>query len=471
METVEEKTEKDENILGTEKISKLIKKFSIPCIVSLLVSALYNIVDQIFIGQGVGFLGNTATNVVFPMTVISLAFSLMIGDGAAAYMSLSLGKNDKKSAEKGIGNSIILVSVLGVLFLIFGLIFNEQLLKVFGVTENSYQYSKDYMMVIVIGLPFYMIGNALNSMIRADGNPKKAMQVMIVGAVINMILDPIAIFGLHWEVKGAALATIIGQFISFVMSVCYIKKFRCIELKKESFKPQLNTIKKVVSLGISSFITQVAITFVIIVLNNTLKTYGAESEYGPDIPISVFGIVMKINQIVNSIVLGIAVGSQPIMGFNYGAKKYERVLETLKYMIKVSLGVTFVATLLFQLCPQIIINLFGSKESAEYNEFARLCFRIFLMFVMLNSVQILSGIFFQAIGKPIKSTIISLSRQVIILIPALIILPKFFGVQGALYAGPLADFSAFVIAIVLLILEVKNTKKFIKEKEDVALEN
>ncbi len=230
-------------------------------------------------------------------------------------MSLNLGKNDKKAAKNGIGNSITLVSILGVLFLIFGLIFNEQLLHIFGVTEKSYQFSKDYMMIIIIGLPFFMIGNAINSMIRADGNPKEAMKVMLVGAILNMILDPIAIFILHWEVKGAALATIIGQIVSFIFSVRYIKKFQSVDLDKESFKPKFKTMKKVMSLGVSSFITQVAITCVIIVMNNSLKIYGASSKYGSDIPISVLGIVMKMNQIVNSIVLGIAVGSQPIVRF------------------------------------------------------------------------------------------------------------------------------------------------------------
>ncbi len=468
METLEENVINDEevkenkNILGTEKISKLIKKFSVPCIISLLVSSLYNIVDQIFIGQGVGYLGNTATNVVFPITVISLAFALMIGDGAAAYMSLNLGRNDKKSAKQGIGNSITLIGILGVLFFIFGFIFNEQLLKIFGVTEKSYKFAKDYMMITVIGLPFFMISNTLNSMIRADGSPKDAMKIMLIGAVLNIILDPIAIFVLHWSVKGAAIATIVGQIVSFVFSILYIRKFKTINLEKNDFKPKFKIIKKIMSLGVSSFITEVAITCVIIVLNNSLKKYGAESKYGAEIPISVLGIVMKMNQIVNSIVLGIAVGSQPIIGFNYGAKQYKRVLETLKYMIKVSLAITFIATLIFQLCPQVIINLFGSKEGPEYNEFARLCFRIFLMFVMLNSVQMLSGIFFQAIGKPIKSTIISLSRQILILIPAMIILPKFFQIKGILYAGPLADFTAFTIAVILLTIEIKNIHKSLK---------
>ena len=459
-----ENVKTNENPLGTEKISKLIKQFAIPCIISLVVSSLYNIVDQIFIGQGVGYLGNAATNIVFPFTVVTLAFSLMIGDGASSYLSLSLGKNDKESATKGIGNAIVISVMLGILFLIIGFVFRDGLLKLFGVTESSYEYAKQYMTYIVIGMPFFIVTNALNSIIRADGSPQYAMATVLVGAILNLILDPIAIFVLHMGVKGAAIATVIGQVVSGIISILYIKKFKSIALTKESMKLEFKTIKKICSLGISSFITQVAVTIVIIVINQMLTKYGAESKYGSDIPLSALGIVMKVSQIVNSIVIGLAAGAQPIIGFNYGAKKYERVLKTYGFAIKVALSITIMGTVIFQLFPQVIINLFG-QEDELYNEFAKMSFRIFLMFLIFNSFQITSGIFFQAIGNPIKAAVLSLSRQIVFLVPALLILPRFFGVQGVLYAGPTADCLAFILAVTFAVREMKKLKNMSKEVE------
>lgn len=456
-QTQEPQNQTTQNPLGTEKISKLIKQFAIPCIISLVVSSLYNIVDQIFIGQGVGYLGNAATNIVFPFTVIAMAFSLMVGDGAAAYLSLSLGKNDKESANKGICNGIVISALLGIAFLIFGLIFRENLLKLFGVTEKSYEFAKVYMTYITLGMPFFIITNALNSMIRADGSPSYAMATMLVGAILNMILDPIAIFVFHMGVKGAAIATIIGQVASGIMSVLYLKKFKSVTITKQSLKPEWKMVRKICSLGISSFITQSAITLVLIVINQTLTKYGAESKYGSEIPLSALGIVMKVNQIVNSIVIGLAVGAQPIIGFNFGAQKYDRVLKTYSFAVKVAVAITAIGTLIFQLCPQVIINLFG-QENELYNEFAQLCFRIFIALVIFNAFQITSGIFFQAIGNPVKAAILSLSRQIGFLIPAILILPKFFGINGILYAGPTADCLAFILAVTLVIIEVKKIK-------------
>ncbi len=460
----EVKNETEQNPLGTEKISKLIKQFAVPCIISLVVSSLYNIVDQIFIGQGVGYLGNAATNIVFPFIVVTMAFALMIGDGASAYLSLSLGKNDKESANKGVANGIVMSAILGVIFLIIGLVFRDGLLTIFGVTEGSYEYAKVYMTYIVLGMPFFTITNTLNSIIRADGSPQYAMGTMLVGAILNMILDPIAIFQFNMGVRGAAIATIIGQLVSGILSILYIKKFKSVTITKETLKIEGKTLKKICSLGISSFITQVAVTIVIIVLNQTLTRYGAESKYGSEIPLTALGIVMKVNQIINAIVIGLAAGAQPIIGFNFGAKKYDRVLKTYGFAVKVGLGITAIGTLIFQLFPQIIINLFG-QENELYNEFAKLCFRIFLILVTLNSFQITSGIFFQAIGNPIKAAILSLSRQIGFLIPALLILPRFFGVEGALYAGPTADCLAFILAVVLVTIEIKKLNKMKMEVE------
>ncbi|MFR2533832.1 MAG: MATE family efflux transporter [Clostridia bacterium] len=467
MEQTEEISKQEgvkQNELATEKIGKLIKKFSIPCIISLLVSALYNIVDQIFIGQGVGYLGNTATNIVFPLTVIALAFSLLIGDGAAAHLSLSLGKNDRESAKKGIGNGITLVVLISIIFLIIGLVMAEPLLKLFGVTQASYGYAKSYMFYIVLGLPFFMLTNTLNSMIRADGAPTYAMRTMLIGAIINVILDPIAIFVLKWGVEGAAIATVVGQVVSGMLSILYIKKFKTIEVTKDSLKLKVKTVKNILGLGISSFITQISITIVLIVMNQLLAKYGAISKYGSDIPLSALGIVMKVNQIVNSVIIGIAVGAQPILGFNYGAKQYKRVVQTFMKAIQIGAIITIIGTIIFQLCPQIVINLFG-QENGLYNEFAQKSFKIFLMFILLNSFQMISGIFMQAIGKPMKSAIISLSRQILFLIPAMLILSHIGGIEGILFAGPTADGLAFVLAMILVTLEIKQIKKL--EKQEV----
>lgn len=454
----DEVKEQTENELGTEKIGKLIQKFSIPCILSLVVSALYNIVDQIFIGQGVGTIGNTATNIVFPISVIACAFSFMVGDGAAAFLSLSLGRKDTKNASKGIAGSITLTIILGILFLLVGFIFKNSLLNLFGVTEASYPYANEYMIWIVVGLPFMIFTNMMNSVIRADGSPKYAMISTLVGCIINIILDPIAIFVLKWGVAGAAIATVVGQIVSFIVSVIYIKKFKSIKLQKEDFKPNFTVLTKVCSLGVSSFITQISITLVMIVMNHTLGIYGAKSIYGSDIPIAALGIVMKVNQIIISIVVGIAVGAQPIVGYNYGAQKYDRVKKAYMISLRTAIIVTAVATVIFQVCPQFIINLFGQGDEI-YNEFAQRCFKEFLIFTVLQGVQISSSIFLQSIGKPVKSAILSLSRQIIFLIPALIVMPMLFGVDGILCAGPTADGLAFILAITLIIIEMKNIRK------------
>lgn len=460
---MEARNEPKENELGTEKIGKLIRKFAIPCILSLVVSALYNIVDQIFIGQGVGTIGNTATNIVFPVSVIAAAFSLMVGDGAAAFLSLSLGRKDTKNASKGIGSSITLTVILGVLFLVFGFIFKNPLLQLFGVTEGSYAYANEYMIWILVGLPFAMFTNMMNSVIRADGSPKYAMASTLVGCVLNIILDPIAIFVLKWGVMGAAVATVVGQVVSFIVSAIYIKKFKTIEIKKEDFKINVKVLLKVCSLGVSSFITQISITLVMIVMNHTLGSYGAASKYGSDIPIAALGIVMKVNQIITSIVVGIAVGAQPIVGYNYGAQKYDRVKKAYTISLRTAITVTAFATVIFQLCPQIIINLFGQGDEI-YNEFAQRCFKEFLIFTVLQGVQISSSIFLQSIGKPMKSAILSLSRQIIFLIPSLIIMPMLWGIDGVLHAGPTADGLAFILAVTLITIEMKNIKKLEVQK-------
>ena len=460
--------EKEENILGYEKIGKLLKKFAIPSIISLVVNSLYNIVDQIFIGWGVGYLGNGATNVVFPLTMICLAFALMFGDGSSAYLSLKLGENKKDEAKKGVANGILISIIVAILFCAITLIFLPQLLNLFGCTNNLRELALGYGFVIAIGLPFMMIGTTLNSIIRADGNPKYAMASMVIGAVLNIILDPIFIFVFHWGVEGAAFATIISQFVTFLMNIIYVKKFKTIALSKQDFKLDLKIVSKVSMLGISSFITQMSIVLVIAFENNLLGKYGAQSEFGSEIPITVLGIVMKISQILNSIIIGIAAGAQPILGYNYGAEKYARVKETLKKVLGLSVIISTIAFILFQTIPDKLIAIFGSEDGI-YVKFACLAFRTYLMLCICNGIQIPAGIFFQAIGKGIKSAIISLSRQIVFLIPAMIVLGYLFGIHGILFAGPFADGLAFIIASTLLVIEVKKLRKAEKVKTEKPL--
>ena len=447
-----------ENILGTEKIGKLMRKFSIPCIISLVVNSLYNIVDQIFIGWGVGYLGNGATNVVFPLTMICLAFALMFGDGSSAFLSLKLGEKKKDEAKKGVANGILSSIIISVMFCIIVLVFLPQLLNVFGCTDALRNYALGYGFVIAIGLPFMMIGTTLNSIIRADGNPKFAMTSMIAGAILNIILDPVFIFVFNMGVEGAAIATVISQFLTFILNIFYIKRFKSIKLNKDDFKFNFNLASKVSMLGISSFITQMAIVVVMAFENNLLGKYGAQSKFGSEIPITVLGIVMKISQILNSIIIGIASGAQPILGYNYGAEKYDRVKKTLKLVLVLSVIVSTVAFILFQTIPDKLISIFGNGDEL-YMDFACLAFRTYLMLCICNGIQIPAGIFFQAIGKGVKSAFISLSRQIIFLIPAMLVLSHFFGIHGFLFAGPFADGLAFIIASILLILEIRNLKK------------
>ena len=450
--------EKEENILGTERIGKLIRKFSIPCIISMVVNALYNMVDQIFIGHGVGALGNGATNVVFPLSIIGLAFSLMVGDGTSAYFSLKLGEKKENEAKKGVGNGIIMIIILSLVFCMITLLFLPQLLNLFGCTDALRPYALGYGGIIAIGLPFVMIGTSLNSIIRTDGSPKYSMTSMLAGAILNTILDPIFIFIFKMGVEGAAIATVISQFVTFFLNIIYIRKFKTIKLSKEDLKPKFTICKRILALGISSFITEMSFVLLIAIQNNLLGKYGLESKYGAETPITVVGIVMKINQILTSIILGIAIGAQPIFGYNYGAKKFERVKKTLKIVLTAGVSISTIAFILFQTIPDKLISLFGSGDEL-YIEFACMTFKTYLLLCICNGIQIPSGIFFQSIGKSSKSAILSLSRQILLLIPAMFILSSIMGIKGLLWAGPVADGLAFVLAVTLLIFEIKNLSK------------
>ena len=452
--------ENEENILGKEKIGKLIRKFAVPCIISLLVNSLYNIVDQIFIGNSpAGKDGNAATSIIFPLVMVALAFSLMFGDGASAFLSLKLGEKKKEEAAKGVASGIISSIIISIILCATSLIFLPQLLNIFGCTDKLRPFASDYGYIISIGLPFMMIGTTLNSIIRADGSPKFAMTSMVTGAILNIILDPILIFVFGMDVKGAAIATIISQFITFIINIFYIKKFKSIEINKNTFKFNFKMARKVAMLGVSSFITEMSVVVVASVQNNLLGKYGAQSEFGAETPIAVFGIVMKISQILNSIIIGLAAGAQPIIGYNYGAGKHDRVKKTLKIVLGVSVIISTIAFILFQTIPDKLILIFGKDEGENYMRFACLAFRTYLMLYIINGIQMPAGIFFQAIGKSVTSAIVSSSRQIVFLIPAMITLCMTFGIYGFLYAGPVADGLSFTISAVLLIIEVRRLGK------------
>ncbi len=443
---------------ATEPVGRLILKFAVPSVIALLVNSLYNIVDQIFIGWGVGYLGNGATNVVFPITIIALALSMMIGNGGAAYLSLKLGEGEREAGRKGVGNAVTLVVIVSVLLAIIFLVFLDPILTLFGSTEVLRTYAIEYGFVIGVGLPFMMISTAINSMIRADGSPKFAMASMVVGAILNVILDPVFIFVFHMGVRGAAIATVIGQVASFVVSVIYMPRFKTVRLERDSFLLSRRTCGNIVTFGLSSFITQFAITIVMALTNNLLALYGASSIYGAEIPLTATGIVMKVNQIMIAILLGIATGTQPILGFNYGAKNFKRVKKALEISLVVSEVVCIFSFLIFQFTPMTVVSLFGSEEGL-YNEFAVKAFRIFLMLCSLTGFQTIAAVYLQAVGKPVKSAVLSLARQIIFFVPTALILPTFLGVEGVLWTGPVADGLAFLLSLALLLYEREHLKK------------
>lgn len=451
----------NENPLGYEKISKLLRSFAVPSITATLVSSLYNIVDQVFIGQGVGYLGNAATNVSYPLSTICLAISLLIGIGSASRFSICLGRGDTDQAAKIAGNGVTLMVLAGILYLVLGEVLLTPMLRIFGATTEVMPYAQSYASIILIGMPFLILTNGISNLIRADGSPKYSMICMVAGAVVNTILDPIFIFVFQWGMFGAALATILGQILSFLLAIRYLWAFRTITLEKECFRPDWSDGLHTLSMGISSSVNQIAITIVQVVLNNSLTYYGAMSVYGEDIPLAACGIVMKTNAILLSIIVGISQGVQPIIGFNYGARKYDRVKQAYLLAIRWNFVVSVVGFLLFQLFPRPIISVFGNGEEL-YFDFAVLFMRTFLFMVIVNGVQVLSSSFFTAIGKALKGLLLSLTRQVFFLIPLILILPLWLGIFGVLLAGPIADFIAFVVSVLL----VKKEFLILKEQAD-----
>ena len=461
------KNQETNKFLGEEKITKLLWKFSIPCILSLLISSLYNIVDQIFIGNSeLGYLGNAATGIVYPITIIAVAFAWCFGDGAAAYLSLCQGRKDTKNAHKSIGNSILVTFIISILFLILGFIFKDNLLYLFGASSQSIDLARSYYMIILAGIPIYMLGNSMNAVIRADGSPKFSMASTMIGAIINIILDPVFIFGFHLGIEGAAYATVLGQIATLGVSIYYYTRTKTFKLQKESFRFDWHIFKNVIKLGVSTFITQMSIVIISLVCNIMLAKYGAQSKYNSDIPIAVIGITMKVFSIVINIIVGIILGAQPILGYNYGAKNLKRVKETFKIVSILSIIVGLISTIIFEFCPSIIISIFGSNGDL-YMEFAVLTFRIFLMLLVCTCFIKMSSIFFQAVGKPVHSAIVSLTRDILFFVPLVILLPNYFGIKGVLYASPIADALGIFITILLLTKffhELNEEKEVINEK-------
>lgn len=453
-----------ENPLGVEKISRLLRSFAIPSITATLVSSVYNIVDQIFIGQGVGYLGNAATNVSYPLSTICLAIALLIGIGSSSRFSLCLGRGEPEEAARIAGNGVFLMAAAGLIYLAVGEIFLTPLLTVFGATEEVLPYAQQYAGVTLIGMPFLILTNGISSLVRADGSPRYSMVCMVAGAVVNTILDPIFIFAFNWGVFGAALATILGQMLSFVLAIRYLWHFRTVRLTRSCFKVQFRDELRTFYMGTSSSVNQVAITFVQIALNNSLTYYGALSVYGKEIPLAACGIVMKTNAILLSIIVGIAQGVQPIVGFNYGARRYDRVRQAFLLAIKWNFVVSAVGFCLFQFAPGPIISLFGSGEPL-YFEFAILFMRTFLFMALVNGVQLLSSNFFTAIGKALKGLLLSLTRQVFFLIPLILLLPLKLGIFGVLLAGPIADGIAFVVSVLFVYREFRRLKALQEARE------
>lgn len=445
---------KQGNPLAEEKIGRLIARFAVPAIISMLVSSLYNIVDQIFIGQGVGMLGNAATNIAFPVSIICTATALLLGIGSASNYNLEAGAGRNDRAAEIAGNGLAMLVICGVVIGAVVLIFLNPLLHLFGVTKEILPYAQDYTGITAIGIPFLILTTGGNHLIRADRSPTYSMTCMLTGAILNMILDPLFIFACHWGIKGAATATVIGQVVSGLMVIYYFARKRKMELKRSMFLPKAGYLKMIVSLGMASCINQIAMAIVQITMNNTLRYYGAQSMYGSEIPLACVGVISKVNMVFMAIAIGISQGCQPIWGFNYGARNYGRVREAYRkaFAICIVLGVVFFGC--FQLFPRQIVSIFGSGSEA-YFHFAERYFRIFMFVTFLNGIQPMSSGFFTSIGKSKLGIVVSLTRQIIFLLPLILIIPLFMGIDGVMYAGPIADGAAALVAIIFAEREMK----------------
>lgn len=448
----------EQNPLGTAPVGGLIGKFAIPAIISMLVSAMYNIVDQIFIGQGVGMLGNAATNVAFPVTTIATALALLLGIGGASNYNLEMGAGREKKASSIAGTALSTLVITGVILAVAVLLFLRPLLSLFGATTDVMPYAVDYLGITAVGLPFYALSIGGNHIVRADRSPTYSMTCVLTGAIVNTILDPLFIFGFGWGIKGAAWATVIGQVVSGILVVIYFGKFRKMYLELSMLKPSSECLKAIISLGMASCINQIAMAIVQIVLNNILRYYGGLSVYGSDIPIACVGVISKVNQVFMAICIGISQGCQPIWGFNYGAKKYDRVRLAYRYSMISCTAIATVFFLCFQLFPHQIVSIFGTGSDL-YFQFAERYLKIFMFMTFANGIQPMSSGFFTSIGKAKLGIVMSLTRQVLFLLPLIVVFSLIMGIDGVMYAGPIADAAALSLAILFARRELVAMKK------------
>lgn len=443
-----------ENPLGSEPVSTLLRRFAVPSVIAMLVSALYNMVDQLFIGHSIGVLGNAATNVAFPLSMVCTSIGLLCGIGGAANFNLCMGRREPEHAKSYVGSAISMLAILGVILCVAVQLFLHPMMLLFGATPDVIDYACTYTRITSIGFPFLIVTIGGSNLIRADGSPKFSMLCNLVGAIVNTILDPLFIFVFHMGMAGAALATITGQILSFALVVFYLRGFKTLPLSLSDLKPNMACWARIAALGATPAFNQVAMMVVQIVMNNTLTYYGSNSVYGSDIPLACAGIISKVNMLFFSFVIGISQGLQPIVSFNFGAQKYDRVKDAYKKAVFAATAISIVAFLCFQFFPRQIIGIFGSG-SEEYLHFAERYFRIFLFFTFLNGIQPVSSNFFTSIGAPKKDIFLSLTRQIIFLLPLLLIFPYLFGIDGVMYTAPIADLAAASVSIVMVVLEFK----------------
>ncbi len=453
-----------ENPMGTQPIKKLLMQLAIPAMIANVVNALYNIVDQIFIGQGVGYLGNAATNIAFPITTICLALGLMTGVGAASNFNLELGRKEVEKARRIAGTAVVQLIVMGIAVCVLVQIFLAPLMQLFGATNQIFDYAMEYSRITAYGIPFFLFSTGFNPLVRSDGRATFSMMAIIAGAVLNTVLDPIFIFVFQMGIAGAAWATVISQMVSALLLFAYIPKFRSVKFQWEDFIPHMKQVEAIAALGLTSFIFQISALIVQIVSNNLLKTYGAMSIYGSEIPIAVGGIVSKVFVIFIALIIGMTQGVQPIVGYNYGAKYYERVRQTIFLALKIGFGLSFVTWAVFEIFPLQIIQLFGNGNDL-YFEFGIRYMRYFMLFTLINGITILITTFFPAIGKAKTGAFLSLARQLLILLPVMLLMTYIFGVEGMMFATPVSD----VISLVLCLFFFKRELDDIHKKEELIL--
>ena len=453
-----ENTQKTRSPLETEPLSKLLLRYSVPTTLTLMVNYLYNVVDQIFIGHGAEITGMAAVNVAFPVSILVNAVSLLLGDGCAANVSLCLGRKDQKTADRIFGHAVTWIITSGIVMALVCGIFTPQIVRLFGSTDTAYEESAAYLRSIACGIPFQLICPAFTAMIRADGSPKYTMKCMMTGAVINLILDPVFIFGLNMGVVGAGIATVIGEVAAGLLCLLYLRRLQTVHLTREALRPTWVLTQRILKLGFPSLLTQGLTALVQIVLNNLMRVYGAASIYGSDIALSVYGMMMKVYQIAHSMFVGVSSAIQPINGYNFGAKNYDRVRKTYRMATGIALAISGLWWLIYLLLPRQIAALFVS-DNPLYLDCAAHCFRLYMMAFFLYGMHMTTASFFQGIGKPSHSLLIPLMRQGVLLIPLALLLSRHWGLDGALFAVPIADVLTCLLCVFLAWSEFRKWKK------------